>query len=86
VHSAAAGMGPGQAAGGEAHARAASPGDSSFAGRQAGSRGPDLGWALACLGLLLAAAILGLTSEGRETARRSAGKLSILLRPLTGRG
>ena len=31
----------------------------------------DVGWALACLGLLLAAGILGLTSEGRDTARRS---------------
>jgi Peptidase family M23 len=86
VHSAAAGMGPGQAAGREPHAQPASRGESSFAARPAGSRGPDLGWALACLGLLLAAGILGLTNEGRDTARRSAGKLSTLLRPLTGRG
>ena len=86
VHSAAAGMGPGQAASREPHAQPASGGESSFAARPAGSQGPDLGWALACLGLLLAAGILGLTSEGRDTARQSAGKLSTLLRPLTGRG
>ena len=86
VHSAAAGMGPGQAANREPHAQPASGGESSFAARPAGSQGPDLGWALACLGLLLAAGILGLTSEGRDTARQSAGKLSTLLRPLTGRG
>jgi Peptidase family M23 len=86
VHSAAAGIGPRHAGGRGPHAQSASPGESSFAARPAGSQGPDLGWALACLGLLLAAGILGLTSEGRDTARRSAGRLSTLLRPLTGRG
>jgi hypothetical protein len=86
VHSAAAGMGPRQDADREPHAHSASSGEPSFTARPAGAQGPDLGWALACLGLLLAAGILGLTSEGRDKARRSAGKLSTLLRPLTGRG
>jgi murein DD-endopeptidase MepM/ murein hydrolase activator NlpD len=62
-----------------------SPG-SSFVPRPESASGPDIALALACLGLLAAAALLGLTSEGRETARRGAGKLSTLLRPLAGRG
>jgi hypothetical protein len=79
--------GPRQAAGHALRADAASePPGSSFVARPESSSGPDVGWALACLGLLLAAAILGLTSEGRDTARRGAGKLSALLRPLVGRG
>ena len=51
-----------------------------------GSAGPDLGWVAACLGLLLAAAILGLSGEGRSTARRGAARVSSWLRPLVGRG
>jgi hypothetical protein len=50
-----------------------------------GGSGPDLGWALACLGLLLAAALLGGTEEGRSAASRSRARLGALLRPLTGR-
>ena len=46
--------------------------------------GPDIGWALACLGLLLAAGIIGLTNDGRESARKGAGRLSALLRPPDG--
>jgi hypothetical protein len=47
--------------------------------------GPDIGWALACAGLLLAAAILGLTGErGRERAR-TRSRLAASLRPLVGR-
>jgi hypothetical protein len=74
--------GPRQAAGHAPRADAASePPGSSFVTRPQASSGPDVGWALACLGLLLAAGILGLTSDGRDTARRGAGKLSALLRP-----
>ena len=54
--------------------------------------GPDIGWALACAGLLLAAGILGLTSDGRNaTARGPSGlrasraRLAVALRPLLGR-
>jgi hypothetical protein len=32
--------------------------------------GKNLGWALACAGLLLAAGVLGLTEGGRRAARR----------------
>ena len=46
--------------------------------------GPDLGWALACLGLLLAAGIIGLTGDGRESARKGAGRLFAFLRPPNG--
>jgi len=47
--------------------------------------GPDLGWALACLGLLAAAAILGLSEDGREATRRSRDRVAGALRPLLGR-
>ena len=54
--------------------------------------GPDIGWVLACAGLLLAAAILGLTSDGRDTAARARSRLkagrarlAVALRPLLGR-
>jgi Peptidase family M23 len=47
--------------------------------------GPDIGWALACAGLLLAAAILGVTGDrGREPSRGRA-RLAGALRPLLGR-
>jgi hypothetical protein len=61
------------------------------------SRGPDLGWALACAGLLLAAACLGRPGDGdrqrqggrvRErvgTADRGRAALRALMRPLSGR-
>jgi hypothetical protein len=51
------------------------------AGRKAA--GPDIGWALACGGLLLAAAILGLTADNRRAASRTS--LGATLRPLIGR-
>jgi Peptidase family M23 len=54
-----------------------SPGDSA---------GPDIGWILACVGLLLAAALLGLTEDGRKASRRGRSELARLLRPLMGRG
>ncbi|MEA2332254.1 MAG: lipoprotein NlpD [Thermoleophilaceae bacterium] len=50
-----------------------------------GPRGLDLGWALACLGLILAAALLGLSEDGRKTTRRSRDRLAGLLWPLLGR-
>ena len=37
-------------------------------------RGPDLGWALACLGLLLAAALMGRAREGGRGAAGAAGR------------
>ncbi|HZG49426.1 MAG TPA: peptidoglycan DD-metalloendopeptidase family protein [Thermoleophilaceae bacterium] len=48
--------------------------------------GPDLGMLLACAGLLLAAALLGGTGEGRKTARAGGGRALRVLRPLLGRG
>jgi hypothetical protein len=52
--------------------------------------GPDLGLALACLGVLLAAAILGFSGSGRDAtrgnvARGAAGRIAAALRPLLGR-
>ncbi|HEX3278693.1 MAG TPA: M23 family metallopeptidase [Thermoleophilaceae bacterium] len=47
--------------------------------------GPDLGWALACTGLLLAAGLLGLSGDGRTATRRGHRRLAAALRPLVGR-
>jgi hypothetical protein len=53
--------------------------------------GPDLGWALACLGLLLAAACIGTGrgGDGHERGRRerlgARERIAGLLRPLVGR-
>jgi hypothetical protein len=47
--------------------------------------GPDLGWALACAGLLLAAGVLGLTDDGRKASARSRARLAGAIRPLLGR-
>jgi hypothetical protein len=59
--------------------RGASPAD------RPASAGPDLGWALACAGLLLAAAILGLNGDGRQATRRGGARLAAAIRPLLGR-
>jgi hypothetical protein len=48
-------------------------------------RGPDLGWALACVGLLLTAGLVGGTEEGRAAATRSRARIASALRPLLGR-
>ena len=48
--------------------------------------GPDLGWALACVGLLLAAGLVGGTEDGRAAAARGRARLAAALRPLVGRG
>jgi hypothetical protein len=46
------------------------------------SDGPDVAWALACGGLLLAAALLGLTDDGRRSTRRARSALARLRAPL----
>jgi Peptidase family M23 len=46
---------------------------------------PDVGWILACVGLLVAAALLGLTEDGRRASRTGRGYVARLLRPLAGR-
>jgi hypothetical protein len=48
------------------------------------STGPDIGWALACGGLLLAAAFLGLTGDRRATSEPRT-RIVEALRPLAGR-
>ena len=47
--------------------------------------GPDLGWALACVGLLLAAACLARPGRSAGEPRRGGRSLIALLRPLLGR-
>jgi hypothetical protein len=49
------------------------------------SSGPDLGLVLACLALLGAAALLGLSEDGRAATRRTRQRAAGLLRPLVGR-
>jgi hypothetical protein len=45
----------------------------------------DPGYALACVGLLLAAALLGLSEDGRHASRRGRHRIASTLRPLLGR-
>jgi Peptidase family M23 len=52
--------------------------------REAGG-GPDIGWAAACAGLLLAAALLGLSGEPGDRGKWASAKLAAALRPLAGR-
>jgi hypothetical protein len=47
--------------------------------------GPDIGWALACAGLLLAAGVIGLTDDGRKAAAGGRSRIAGVLRPLLGR-
>jgi hypothetical protein len=47
--------------------------------------GPDFGLVLACLGLLGAAALLGLSEDGRAATRRTRQRAAGLLRPLVNR-
>ena len=49
------------------------------------SPGPDLGLLAACLGLLVAAALLGLTGDGRKATRESRHRIARLLQPMLGR-
>jgi hypothetical protein len=57
----------------------------SAGGTEPSGSGPDIGWILACAGLLVAAGILGLSEDGRKATRTGHGHVVRLLRPLTGR-
>jgi hypothetical protein len=74
---------------GAAASTAASPGSPDTPGASPADRpasaGPDLGWALACAGLLLAAAILALNGDGRQVTRRGGARFAAAIRPLLGR-
>ena len=61
-----------------------SPGHRTPATAREGGGGPDLGWALACVGLLLAAALLGRPGDTHHGPGGAAMRLRSLLRPLTG--
>jgi hypothetical protein len=52
---------------------------------QAHAPGPDIGWVLACLGLLLAAALLGLSEDGQKLARTGRSRIARLVRPSANR-
>jgi len=54
------------------------------AGGDGGGSGPDLGWAAACLGLLLAAALLGRPGERQGGGEGAAVRLRALVKPLMG--
>lgn len=70
--------GSGAALGG-ADSRRSTPGNASS------SPGPDLGLLAACLGLLAAAALLGLTGDRRKATRETRHHISRLLQPMLGR-
>jgi Peptidase family M23 len=80
-------LGPSPTAAREApHARDLAPAPSAPQGQpSARAGGPDLGLALACLGVLLAAAILAFSGEAGPARRRGGARLATLIRPLLGR-
>jgi Peptidase family M23 len=53
--------------------------------RPTSSSGPDLGLLVACLGLLAAAAVLGLTGDGRKTPRETRRRIARALKPMPDR-
>jgi hypothetical protein len=53
--------------------------------RRASPSGPDLGLLAACLGLLAAAALLGLTQDGRQATRGTRHRIARVLQPMLGR-
>jgi Peptidase family M23 len=59
------------------------PGSANTTAREA--TGSDIGWALACGGLLMVAAVLGLTGDSRRPPARRHTGLAEVLRPLAGR-
>jgi hypothetical protein len=65
--------------------RGAAAGDSERASAGGQPGGPDFGLVLACLGLLGAAALLGLSEDGRAATRRTRQRAAGLLRPLVSR-
>jgi hypothetical protein len=60
--------------------RGASPGAASGSP----AAGPDAGWALACFGLLAAAALLGLSEQGRGATRNGRQRIRALVSPRLG--
>jgi Peptidase family M23 len=64
--------------------RVARAGQGAPHGEQA-TAGPDLGYALACVGVLLAAGLLGLSEDGRQATRRGRVRIAGIVRPLLGR-
>jgi Peptidase family M23 len=53
--------------------------------RPASSSGPDLGLLVACLGVLAAAAVLGLTADGRKATRETRHRIARALKPMPDR-
>jgi Peptidase family M23 len=68
-----------------APARPGAAGNSERAPTGGRPSGPDFGLVLACLGLLGAAALLGLSEDGRAATRRTRQRAAGLLRPLVSR-
>jgi hypothetical protein len=72
-------------AGAETANRGPGPSTRRRTGQDHAASGPDIGWVLACIGLLLAAALLGLSEDGQKLARTGRGRLARLLRPSANR-
>jgi hypothetical protein len=53
-------------------------------GHAPAATGPDAGWALACLGLLAAAALLGLSERGRSATRNGGRRITAFVNPRLG--
>jgi hypothetical protein len=61
------------------------PGDERLRSKPASPAGPDLGLLLACLGLVAAASVLGLTRDGQKATRATRQRVARVLQPMLGR-
>jgi hypothetical protein len=61
------------------------PTDEQFHPEPASPPGPDLGLLLACLGLVAAASVLGLTRDGQKATRATRHRIARVLQPMLGR-
>jgi Peptidase family M23 len=61
------------------------PGDERLRSKPASPAGPDLGLLLACLGLVAAASVLGLTRDGQKATRATRQRIARVLQPMLGR-
>jgi hypothetical protein len=61
------------------------PGDEQLHSEPASPPGPDLGLLLACVGLVAAASVLGLTRDGQKATRATRHRIARVLQPMLGR-
>jgi hypothetical protein len=86
VHGQPAGLPESGPHGGSVRGRRFASGPAGRPARPAASRGFDVGWLAACLGLVAVATLLGRPAGPRGAIQRTHRRLTAFLRPLSGRG